>query len=460
MVQGQDVTSRIAKLDGLLADWIPPRDTWSPADEALYKPVDLFRVPLEEAREMQLKAIKYTFTRHYNNNGFYRTYCTTRGVSPEDIKTVDDLFEIPLIPDLTFKQYPEGRDFARWLASVFTGELPKIVIKGSNPTFDDVINAFNAKGVKVTYSTGTSGRFTFIPRDQKTFLASGYAIAKTFVNMWEGYDPNTDGYLLFPNPKKTNAFVGKVCAVYFDMMSNVQVAIDRELTTAVIQAAMEAGQGSKRGAASPVQNQDEQKMIDQIVHWLERHDQTGQRISIIGAPYVLHDVMEKLQRDGKSFDFGERGVVVSGGGWKIRENARMPIRDFRKQVRDVLGIPENCCFDVYAMVEGNGWMMHCPEGHYLHTPYTYYKPFVLDKTLAPVEYGEWGRLAFLDALANSYPGFIITGDEVRMHERCPVCDRPGPVLEPEVKRAKGAEIRGCAEVIGRVLAEEGKKSLR
>ena len=460
MVQGQDVTSRIAKLDGLLADWIPSRDTWNPADEALYKPVDLFRVPLEEAQEMQLKAIKYTFTRHYNNNGFYRTYCTTRGVSPEDIKTVDDLFEIPLIPDLTFKQYPEGRDFARWLASVFTGELPKIVIKGSNPTFDDVINAFNAKGMMVTYSTGTSGRFTFIPRDQKTFLASGYAIAKTFVNMWEGYDPKTDGYLLFPNPAKTNLFVGKVCAVYFDMMNNVQVAIDRELTTAVIQAAMEAGQGSKRGAASPVKNQDEQKMIDQIVHWLERHDQTGQRISIIGAPYVLHDVMEKLQGDGKSFDFGERGVVVSGGGWKIRENARMPIRDFRKQVRDVLGIPENCCFDVYAMVEGNGWMMQCPEGHYLHTPYTYYKPFVLDKNLAPVEYGEWGRFAFLDALANSYPGFIITGDEVRMHERCPVCDRPGPVLEPEVKRAKGAEIRGCAEVIGRVLAEEGKKSLR
>jgi hypothetical protein len=201
-------------------------------------------------------------------------------------------------------------------------------------------------------------------------------------------------------------------------------------------------------------------MIDQIVHWLERHDETGQQISIIGAPYVLHSVMEKLQGDGKSFDFGERGVVVSGGGWKIRENARVPIRDFRKQVRDVLGIPENCCFDVYAMVEGNGWMMHCPEGHYLHTPYTYYKPFALDKNLAPVEYGEWGRLAFLDALANSYPGFIITGDEVKMLEHCPVCDRPGPVLEPEVKRAKGAEMRGCAEVIKRVLAEEGKESLR
>jgi phenylacetate-coenzyme A ligase PaaK-like adenylate-forming protein len=460
MLQGQDVTSRIAKLDGRLADWIPARDTWSPADEALYKPVDLFRVPLQEAQAMQLKAIKYTFKRHYDNNGFYRTYCKTRGASPDDIKTVDDLFKIPLIPDLTFKQYPEGRDFARWLASVFTGELPKIVIKGSNPTFDDVINAFNAKGMVVTYSAGTSGRFTFIPRDQKTFLASGYAIAKTFVNMWEGYDPKTDGYLLFPNPKKTNMFVGKVCAVYSDMMSNVQVAIDRELTATVIQAAMEASQGSRRRAATPVQNQDEQMMIEQIGNWLERHDETGQRISIIGAPYVLNALMERLQGDGKSFDFGERGVVVSGGGWKIREDARVPIKDFRKQVRDVLGIPENCCFDVYAMVEGNGWMMHCPEGHYLHMPYTYYKPFVLDKDLAPADYGESGRFAFLDALAYSFPGFILSGDEVRMHEHCPVCDRPGPVLEPEIKRAKGEEVRGCAAVLSRVLAEEGKKSLR
>lgn len=84
------------------------------------------------------------------------------------------------------------------------------MIEGSNPTFDDVINAYNASWLVVTYSTGTSGRFTFIPTDQKTFLASEYAIAKTFVNMWKGYDPTIDGYLLFPNPKKTNLFVGKV----------------------------------------------------------------------------------------------------------------------------------------------------------------------------------------------------------------------------------------------------------
>jgi phenylacetate-coenzyme A ligase PaaK-like adenylate-forming protein len=119
---GVDTTTavglRIAKLNERLARYIPPRETWTPAEEALYTPTDLFRVPLDEARVMQLKAIRYAFSRQYHHNPFYRKYCTMREVTPGDIETYDDLYKIPLIPDLTFKQYPEGRDFARWVESV------------------------------------------------------------------------------------------------------------------------------------------------------------------------------------------------------------------------------------------------------------------------------------------------------------------------------------------------------
>ncbi|KAA0009542.1 MAG: hypothetical protein FE037_05600 [Thermoplasmata archaeon] len=106
------------------------------------------------------------------------------------------------------------------------------------------------------------------------------------------------------------------------------------------------------------------------------------------------------------------------------------------------------------MVEGNGASIHCPEGHYLHLPTTFYYPLVVDKNMEPVDYGEYGRFAFLDATTYSYPGFIVTGDRVRMLEHCPVCDRPGPVLEPEVKRARGEEVRGCAEEVRRMLSLE------
>jgi hypothetical protein len=79
---------------------------------------------------------------------------------------------------------------------------------------------------------------------------------------------------------------------------------------------------------------------------------------------------------------------------------------------------------------------------------------VLDDRLRPLPYGEEGRFAFLDAAASSYPGFILTGDRVRMLERCPACDRTGPVLEPEVRRQAGEETRGCAEEVRRLLAAE------
>ena len=61
-------------------------------------------------------------------------------------------------------------------------------------------------------------------------------------------------------------------------------------------------------------------------------------------------------------------------------------------------------------------------------------------------------VAFLDAAAMSYPGFVITGDVVRLLEHCPVCDRVGPVLEPEVRRGAGEDLRGCAEEVRRMVA--------
>jgi phenylacetate-coenzyme A ligase PaaK-like adenylate-forming protein len=402
---------------------------------------------------MQMKAIKSAFVHHYNDNEFYHKLCTARGVSPVDVNTLDDLLKIPLIPDQTFKQYPQGKDFAYWVTAMSTGDMPQIVIKGANPTFDDVINAFNTQGMALTYSSGTSGRFTVIPRDQRTFLDAEYGLVKAIVSMWTGWIDNTHGYLLMPNPFKTNVFVGRVTSVYFDMVTPIEMAIDRKLTSKDVQTAMSGGQGLKGRLYAYMASRMQEKAIDKIIQWLEQHDKAGGNVSLIVTPYLLYFVMKKLQALGKSFDLGEHSLIVSGGGWKVRENMRLPVKEFRKLAYDVLGIPETCCFDCYAMVEGNAFMLHCPEGHYLHVPHTFFKPLIIDQNLEPVQYGEVGRFAFLDGLAGSYPGFIITGDEARMLEHCPACDRTGPVLEPEIHRAQGEEVRGCAEEVRRLFSQ-------
>jgi hypothetical protein len=442
--QGYDVY--IKKLDECLKKYIPPRDTWTPVDEALYNPKDLYRIPLKEAEELQFKSIKFAFNHHYTNNKFYQGFCKENNVFPDDIKTSGDLAKIPIIPDGFFKDYPSGKEFAAWLGNIYTGDLPEIVIRHSAPTYDQVIDAFNDAGLLVSYSSGTSGRHTFVPRDQRTFFLSEYAIAKSVVSMiYPLWDHNMSGYLLMPNPNKTNIYAGKVCSVYFDAIRDVSVAIDREITTELIKLTMGGRRGLKSKMIRFFSKRASQKMIDDIINWLEHHEKTKEKIVFVGAPFILYFVMEKLKKQGRSFDFGGRGVVGTGGGWKIHENIRLSVADFRKEVKDVLGIPEKHCLDVYGMVEGNGWMVQCPEGHYLHVPYSYYKPIVLDDEFEQVDYGESGRFAFLDSAALSYPGFITTGDRVKLLEHCPVCDRPGPVLEPEVKRVVGTEMRGCAE---------------
>ncbi|HYC19660.1 MAG TPA: hypothetical protein VEF35_03440 [Candidatus Bathyarchaeia archaeon] len=446
-----EIEDRVKRLDERLARYIPPRETWTPADEAVHTPIDLYRVPMEEARKMQLRAIRYTFARHYRLNDFYHKYCEMQGVTPDDIRTNDDLEKIPLIPDLTFKQHPSGEDFAHWIANIFTGELPTVVIESANPTFDDVINAFNAAGMMVAYSSGTSGRHTVIPRDMRTFCANQYADSKLKSCLFDHMA--VDHFLLlFPKPSKTNLWIGKVMAGKSVLYNDLNFALDFEISADLTLKAMTEEEHPGRAPSSAEERQ--RKIVEVTIKWLERYEKTTDTIGLEGAPFMLVQIMDTLEREGKRFEFGERGMVTTGGGWKINEDKRISASDFRRRVADVFGIPETRCLEVYGMIESNGPINTCPEGHYFHLPHTWVKPLVLDRSFTPVGYGEWGRFAFLDSLAYSYPGFIITGDQVRMLEHCPICDRPGSVLEPEVQRAPSVEMRGCAEEVRRVLAQD------
>jgi phenylacetate-coenzyme A ligase PaaK-like adenylate-forming protein len=404
---------------------------------------------------MKFKAIQFTFNHHYRNNQVYRAFCQENGFAPGNLKGVEDLYKIPLIPDRFFKEHPEGKDFAIWLGNLCTGELPKIVIRNSNPSFDDVINAFNAAGMVVAFSSGTSGRYTVVPRDLRTYKTSQYAASKSVVSMaYPEWNYEIHGYLLMPNPRKTNVYAGKVCGIYFDSVQDVRVAIDREISADVVRLTMSGERSLRSAIIRFIYKATSIRMVDKIIKWMDFHAQADNRIALVGAPFIISAVMNKLREQGRSFDFSKRGGIITGGGWKAFENQRIGVAEFRRQVKEILGIEGNFCLDVYGMVEGNGWMVHCPEGHYLHAPYSYYEPMVLDQDNKPLGYGQWGRYAFLDAAAMSYPGFVITGDVVRLLEHCPVCDRPGPVLEPEIRRATGEDIRGCAEEVRQVISAD------
>ncbi len=456
------LTSTTSELNKRLEAYMPARDSFTPVEKAIYESESMYNTSVKEAEKYRLKAIKYAFNNHYENNKFYHDYCLEHQIKPDDIKTVDDLAKIPLLSHKFFKDYPSGKEFAIWLANIMTGEIPKITIDKKNPSFDDVIKSFGNSGITIAYSSGTTGKFTFIPRDERTFKSAEYSIARSALEMlsrWWKYDAN--GYLLFPHPQKTNLYVGKVTSILFDVVRDVSVAMDREITTDLIRISMGRTKGLKEkmmsGAIKLASKKMNEKMVNDIVDWAERLEKTDEPIIFVGAPFILNMVMNKMDKDGLKFDFGERGAVLTGGGWKTQERKRMPVKDFREKVNKFFNIPGEQCLDLYAMVEGNGFMTHCPEGHYFHIPHNYYHPLVLDEDNEPVGYDEYGKFAFLDSLAGSYPGFISTGDKVKLLERCPACGRPGPVLEPEVTRMAGEEIRGCAEEMRKMLMNDLKE---
>jgi len=440
------------------AGYVPPRESWTPVDEALYGVKELFKVPEDKAEELRFNAVKYSFSRWYSNSEWYHRYCDEFDVDPGEIKTPSDIPKIPLISHRFFKTYLEGADFARWLDQIYIGEVKQLTLTRSNPTLDDVIDAFGDTGILATYSSGTSGRFSFIPKDRLTFIRSQYSLGKEGISEILGhwYDPEAYAYLLGPNPSKTNMWVGKVVTLMDKVYRDTQYAFDKKITTQIVRVSLGDIQGlTEKIMATIIQLMNSMgNMIPKVVNWLEERERSGDKVFLAEAPFILQSVVSKLEKEGRAFDFGERGAVITGGGWKTHEDEKIPMKEFRESVERVLGIPEENHVDLYTMVESNWHGIQCPEGHYLHLPPSIVYPMVLDESMKPVGYGETGRFAFIDPLANSYPGCIITGDMVKLHERCPVCDRVGPVLEPEVRRATGEEIRGCAEEMRRLIDDE------
>jgi long-chain-fatty-acid---luciferin-component ligase len=451
MVTQYEIEERLKRLNERIGHLIPPQNTWTPSDEAVFKPVDLLAVPREEAQAMRFKAVRYAFTRHYTLNRFYHTYCDRMGVAPDDLKTDDDLAKIPLIPDVTFKAHPSGEEFAHWIADIYTGDVPAVNIPSANASFDDVINAYNAAGLVVSYSTGTSGRHSVIPRDERNFYTFQYAAAKLGMSMRDG-TADDHSLSLFPRPTNANLGAARATEIADLLNKDNSYGLDFKITAEVTSKAM-SGARRQESAQQFVEEQMRQ-VLQNGIKWLYRYERSTDRIAVLTPPVLFAACMDILEQQEKRFEFGERAWILTVGGWKTRENERIPSEDFRRRVTNILGIPEINVLDYYGMIEMNASFQTCPEGHYYHLPYTHLKPFVLDSDLEPVGYGELGRFAFLDPLANTYPGFIMSGDEVRLLEQCPACDRLGPVLDHAIGRLSSEEMRGCAAQVRAALEQD------
>ena len=433
---------------------ITPKESWNAVDKALFSSNSFFG-DYKNIQELMLPAIRYSFKHHYDNNAIYRKVCDLKGITPDKIKLKNDFDKIPLLPDTFFKDYPEDKRFLDWLKTISTGSIPEVEFKNSPPSHDEVIEVFNKKGINIMFTSGTSGRFSFIPRDTLSWNRVKYSAMKSVIELMI-YDPDDSAVLLIPDPRQTNLTIASLFGIAYDLYypKNIHFALDLKITTQFLRMQRNEAIGLKEKikakALSKISPMVQKKSDSKIINVLKQMEKEGKKINIGGPPFWLDRIIERMNQEGRTANL-ESSQVLTGGGWKSDEDKRTPEEKFRKKVEETLGIPENHFHDVYAMSECSSMFLSC-EKHYKHIPPVII-PFVLDEELIPVGYNKFGRFAFIDPLPISYPGFIITGDRVKLLDHCPGCNRDGPVLDVEVTRLPGAEGRGCAAVMVEMMQQ-------
>jgi hypothetical protein len=347
-----------------------------------------------------------------------------------------------------FKSYDPERlragDFAAmtgWLGRVSTG-VPPVETSGVT-RIAEWRARLRAQGIFLSFSSGTSGRLSFVPRNLLTLRAlagngASYADPKLPLS---GFDclvlgPRGDGIGLLD---AGNGLARSAPRSHF--------LFDRPLTADAVQA-----QGTG-GGAGWLEAGDVDAAYAAAFAFIGDATRDGHPVLVFGPPFQVRRLGERIASASSQgrLPTAPGSVLVTGGGWKALNGERLPRAELLRLVNDTLGIPPERCIDSYSTSELNAAVSTCGHGRY-HVP-PLLEAVVLDEALT----GELGRpgeglLGFLDPFAASYPGFVITDDRATLAFGTCGCGRSGAFIEGEIERAPGAEVRGCGGVLGSILA--------
>ena len=431
-----------------------PKNEWKTVDQMIFGVDDYFNAP-KNSHKTREKAIIEVFNYHYNNNLFYNQFCKHRKISPNNIKSEKDFTKIPMMPDSFFKDYPseKPKDVFKWLYQVSSVDIGKYDFTGKNLTQFLGWAENRLKGL-ILHSSGTSGKFSIVFRDEETMKRIITILLR--VILFQVTDLDDNAHFVYPGSTKTflagGHAIGKASELFDD--EHKHFSTDRVLSLEVIKL-MSTGQavGLKQKLELKLIQKALEKGQYKIINLLQELEKKNEQVAMVTFPILIWEIMNIMEKDGITMNLGEtNSFIVSGGGWKIHEHRKVSEDEFATRIEKCFGIPKENYRDLYGMSEMNGGAISCEERYKHLTDWIY--PMVLDDNMEPVSFGETGRFAFLDPAGYGYPGFIITGDRVTLLEECPKCGKSGIVIKSEVTRMKGAEGRGCGNLMRDLIAED------
>ena len=417
---------------------------------------DLMAIPREEREKLQLEAVRINFRRLRDRIPALKKLADRQGV--EAIDKIEDVLPV-CFDHRVLKNYPiqiiENRDFPKltqWLGKLTAHDLTRIDLTGLK-TIEEWLGRLETFGMLVTYSSGTTGKLSFVPRSYDEFGPWKFHYynvtqAASGINCWDNHLPT-----FFPGYRGGYQTMLKMMTLFNREMAggdanyytlyDTHIPADLMALSGRLQSAEDRGEVAALGL-DPALLEQRQQMLAQgrsrdgdLEAWFGKLIQQfkGQRVKIGGTFSDLYRVAKAGLDNGMTCDFAPGSVLMGGGGMKGYKDAP---DDWEDQVKTFFGIPR--MGNQYGFSECIGNAPLCEHGFFHLPPYSV--PFLMDPdgNCLPREGVQKGRFVLVDPIPQSYWGGFTSGDEVTIHwdEDCP-CGWKSPRIGKTIRRFAESE---------------------
>jgi len=433
------------------------------------------------ARELRREAILINHAHYIKTIPAYQRLAQEEGVS--EVTDIETIKKKLMSTDDVFKSYNqewlEQADFGQmnqWLSGIYHKRID-VDVQGVR-SIDDWIERLRAAGTNTVYSSGTSGTFSFVPRDETdwalvktantvyltpllTYRKVGTALVRLLVKpairllspdtlvkaVNKAGLPDFDGFFLgFRQGNMGNQVLIRELAPLF---RRHHFLYDIDLTAAALRCLRWGAQTEEdRQLLGKLQKEtivERDSNYLKVIGHIKTSVEESQKVFLFGAPYQFKELGEIMSGENQRIALKKGSIILFGGGWKSFTGEKMDREALVRILSATFNIPPEMILEGYSMTEISVLMVRCDSGRF-HIP-PLIEPVVFDEELSPLEGKNLsGTFGFLDSLAVSYPGFIISGDHVRlMDEECQ-CGLCGPALV-EIGRARNREVKGCGGIM-------------
>jgi hypothetical protein len=417
---------------------------------------DLYAIPRAEREKLQLEAVRINFARMRNRIPALKKLADRQGV--EHIDKIEDVLPV-CFDHRVLKNYPiqiiENRDFPKltsWLDKLTAHDLTKVDLSGVT-TIEEWLARLDAYGMLVTYSSGTTGKLSFVPRSYDELGPWKYHYYSV-TRACTGVDPwTTKMPTFFPGYRGGHQTMLRMMTLFNQEMAggpdnyytlyDSHIPADLMALSGRLQSAEDRGEVQQLGL-DPALLAQRQQMLEQgrrreqdMEIWFAKliKEFKGQRVRIGGTFADLYRVAKAGLDKGLRCEFAPGSILMGGGGMKGYKDAP---DDWEEQVKYFFGIPK--LGNQYGFSECIGNAPMCDHGFFHFLPYAV--PILMDAegNALPREGVQKGRLVLVDPIPTSYWGGFTSGDEVTIHweEDCP-CGWGGPRAAKTIRRFAESE---------------------